>query len=264
MSQIWKSEAAPYWAYFGERLADLADIRPGECILDIGSGRGTSLLPAAQKTGPGGFVAGIDDWEANARGTHLEIRHRRLSNAAMVKMDARRMGFRENSFDLALSGFAYVFCCLADVYSLLKQGGRMLVSSWAWQEDSEWMGQLIADLMPPNLLDDIPDPVTDDVTGVPRVYHLDTEAGLRRVVRRAGFTDVEVMKETNEFTYRDEDEWWQVMSRSGWQDYIERLDCTGADATTRFKERAWEKLQHYKMTDGIHFTRTAWFARGRK
>ena len=49
-----------YWDYFGIRLVEHANIHPGESILDVGCGSGSSLFPAAQKTGPHGCVYGID------------------------------------------------------------------------------------------------------------------------------------------------------------------------------------------------------------
>jgi O-methyltransferase/aklanonic acid methyltransferase len=49
-----------YWDYFGVRLVEHAVIHPGTLLLDVGCGTGSSLFPAAQKTGPHGFAFGID------------------------------------------------------------------------------------------------------------------------------------------------------------------------------------------------------------
>jgi len=49
-----------YWEYFGLELIDLADISPASKILDVGCGTGTSLFPAAERTGPHGYAVGID------------------------------------------------------------------------------------------------------------------------------------------------------------------------------------------------------------
>ena len=49
-----------YWDYFGARLVEHAAILPGATLLDVGCGTGSSLFPAAERTGPGGYAVGID------------------------------------------------------------------------------------------------------------------------------------------------------------------------------------------------------------
>jgi len=49
-----------YWEYFGARLVEHAAIYPGAFLLDVGCGTGSSLFPAAKKTGSRGFTHGID------------------------------------------------------------------------------------------------------------------------------------------------------------------------------------------------------------
>jgi ubiquinone/menaquinone biosynthesis C-methylase UbiE len=49
-----------YWEYFGVLLVEHAEIFPGAKLLDVACGTGSSLFPAAQKTGSHGFVTGFD------------------------------------------------------------------------------------------------------------------------------------------------------------------------------------------------------------
>jgi ubiquinone/menaquinone biosynthesis C-methylase UbiE len=67
VAQIWSrpigvsdSGNPNYWEYFGARLVELANIQPGEKVLDVGCGTGSSLFPAADKVGGRGYAAGID------------------------------------------------------------------------------------------------------------------------------------------------------------------------------------------------------------
>jgi O-methyltransferase/aklanonic acid methyltransferase len=52
--------ALDYWQYFGLRFVELAAISPGTRVLDVGCGDGSSLFPAAERTGPRGRAVGID------------------------------------------------------------------------------------------------------------------------------------------------------------------------------------------------------------
>ena len=54
------SSGAAYWDYFGARLTEHAAIYPGASLLDVGCGTGSSLIPAAKKTGARGYITGID------------------------------------------------------------------------------------------------------------------------------------------------------------------------------------------------------------
>lgn len=255
MAGIGKMAVPPYWAYFGKRLVELAEIPEGAWVLDVGSGRrGTSLLPAATTTGPQGQVIGIDNWEECVRGTSLEIKARGLGNAIMVWMDATRPGFRPNSFDYMLSGFAICWFSLRDIFPLLRAGGRVAFSSWAWQEDSEWMGALVGRL--------IPDPGSTD--GRPRAYNLDTAELLKDVLDKAGYRDIRVLREDEEFVYRDEEEWWGIMERSGWQSLLDQIKNMGAGVLEKLKEDAFRMLQTYKDAEGVHYTRSVLFALGTK
>jgi O-methyltransferase/aklanonic acid methyltransferase len=53
-------DSPDYWEYFGTMLVDLAAIPLGINVLDVGCGTGSSLFPAAERTGPDGYAVGID------------------------------------------------------------------------------------------------------------------------------------------------------------------------------------------------------------
>ena len=67
MERIWSRpigvsdlDGPDYWDYFGVRLVEHAAIPPGARVLDVGFGTGSSLLPAAKRTGASGYAVGID------------------------------------------------------------------------------------------------------------------------------------------------------------------------------------------------------------
>jgi len=50
---------------FGRRQVEQAGIKPGHARLDVATGRGAILIPAAERLGPQGSIVGVgwcDDW----------------------------------------------------------------------------------------------------------------------------------------------------------------------------------------------------------
>ena len=264
MSQIWKTEQPEWWIYFGRRLVEISNISEGAYVLDVGSGRGTSLLPAAQKTGADGLVIGIDNWAPNVTGTTKEILRHGLTNASITKMDAGNLGFRESYFDYVLSGFAYVFCRMEDLHRVLKSGGQITLSSWKWQEDLEWMGELVQKLVPEDKYEDLSDMGIPSDDGRPWVYFRDSKDNLNELLNEVGFSNIEILEERREFLYRDEEDYWDIARNSGWQHYLKIIENMNSKSLPKFKDDMFGLLQKYKDHRGIPFSRTVLLATANK
>ena len=109
-----------------------AQIRPGETVLDIGSGLGVDSFIAVAATGPGGSVTGLDISRREVEHATTRARDRGLDNVKFVNADMEKMPFEDNSFDVIVSNGAF---CLApnketafrEIYRVLKPGGRFSV-----------------------------------------------------------------------------------------------------------------------------------------
>ena len=76
-----------YWDTFGNQLIEFLDLTPNIKVLDVGTGGGTILIPAANKVLPDGEVIGIDDWSDAIRRAKVNVEHNKLTNARVIKMD---------------------------------------------------------------------------------------------------------------------------------------------------------------------------------
>ena len=264
MSQIWKTKQPEFWKYFGKRLVEIANIPEGAFILDIGSGRGTSLIPAAERTGDDGLVIGIDNHVPFVTGVSKEILQRRLTNASIIKMDAMELGFTDSYFDFVLCGFSYIFCRLEDLHTVLKSGGRIALSSWRWQDDLEWMGKVVKNYVPEEDYEDLSDMGIPSDDGRPWVYTRETEEELSKRLNGAGFEGVDILEERREFTYADEEGYWDIVTNCGWQHYIKVIESTGSARLREFKSEMFSYLQQFKGPKGIHYTKTVLLATGTK
>lgn len=118
-----------------KRLLDILALKPGERVLDIGSGPGHYALEMSSKVGESGQVAGVD-----AALDSLETAKHRcagLTNVGFHLGDAVNLPFEGASFDAVLSTqtFEYlpnVEAALAEVFRVLKSGGRLLIHDTEW------------------------------------------------------------------------------------------------------------------------------------
>lgn len=110
---------------------DLADVKEGESVLDLGSGSGMDSFLAVLKVGATGKVVGIDMTEEQ-----LE-KARRLGaifqNVSFQKSYIEELPFEDKSFDVVISNGVINLCTekekvFKDICRVLKQDGRMAIS----------------------------------------------------------------------------------------------------------------------------------------
>lgn len=118
---------------FRRRTVDLAELKSGDAVLDVGCGTGTLLIEAAKRIGPSGLLHGVD------RSPEMLAHAARKAGAEHIRANFReassdRLPFAEASFDV-------VFCTLmlhhlpapmqvatvAEMRRVLRPGGRIVI-----------------------------------------------------------------------------------------------------------------------------------------
>ena len=164
------------------RLLDVLALKPGEQVLDVGSGPGHYAFDMAAAVGDTGRVAGFDIAQQS-----IEIAQRRCSGLANVSFhlgDAIALRFDEATFDAVLSTqtFEYlpnVEAALAEIFRVLKPDGRVLIhdtewDAWVWHSSDRARMNRIMEVWDSHLADP----------------HLPQTLGAK--LTAAGFTDVGV------------------------------------------------------------------------
>jgi demethylmenaquinone methyltransferase/2-methoxy-6-polyprenyl-1,4-benzoquinol methylase len=109
----------------------VADVQPGQRVLDLAGGTGDLAQAFARKVGSGGLVVHTD---INA--AMLRVGRDRLLDAGLVlptvACDAEKLPFARDSFDRVSVGFGlrnmtHKDQALAEMYRVLKPGGKLLV-----------------------------------------------------------------------------------------------------------------------------------------
>lgn len=96
----------PFTTQFVEEALRLADLKPGQDVLDVAAGIGALTLAAAKG---GANVTAIDFSPNMVDRLRVRLRHQNLSNASVYVMDAQALDFPNERFDAVFSTFGVFF-----------------------------------------------------------------------------------------------------------------------------------------------------------
>ena len=199
--KFWNEKAGRDWTELQTRMDTnlsvahaaimaFAAAQPGEAVLDIGCGTGTTTMALADAVGPDGHVTGID-----ISRPMLDLAKSRASGRANISFelaDASAHAFTRQ-YDLLFSRFGVMFFddpigAFANLHRAVKPGGRLAFICWRTPAENPWASAPLAAARPLLPEQPVPDPFA------PGPFAFADPQRVLSILTDVGFHDVEIEK----------------------------------------------------------------------
>jgi ubiquinone/menaquinone biosynthesis C-methylase UbiE len=235
-----------FFSQFGERLLEQIPLARGARVLDVATGKGAVLLPAARRVGSEGQVTGIDLSGEILKEAERVVRADGLTNVELRKMDAEHLEFPDHAFDVVTCGFAlFLFpdmeAALREMYRVCKPGGYVAMTHFNKTPPPFDPGMSIAmqQAMAYGVTVHLP----------PQVAYTPQE--VEALLSRFGFHSIKTHSETNDIVYASAEDWWAFIltlpPRATFLGMSEEM-------RSRFKDEYLGKLRARFLEDGLHIS----------
>lgn len=191
----WKAQLEPAQT----RMLELADLRPGERVLDIACGTGLVTVRAARSVEPDGEVVGTDISDEMVKAAREVTAREQITHVRYERGEAEKIAFDDGSFDAVLCGLGMMYVpspvgALTEFRRVLRSDGRASIAVWGKRDRCGW-----AEIFP--IVDAR---VRSEVC--PAFFQLGTGETVRHVMETAGFRDVTVDRLSTVLRYGSDDE----------------------------------------------------------
>jgi SAM-dependent methyltransferase len=163
---------------------------PGDRILDVGCGTGSTTCAVARRLGETGGCVGLDISEPMIAAARVRAR-RENSTARFIQANAQTHDFGQDRFDMVISRFGVMFFddpiqAFANLRRATKEGGELRLITWRSIEENPFMttAERAAAPLLPNLPPRVPD--------VPGQFGLADRHRIQTILEKSGWTGIDI------------------------------------------------------------------------
>lgn len=242
------AEGGEFFALIARHLVDVAGIKPGDRVLDVGCGAGAVTIPAAAAAGPDGHVFAID-LSPNMLARAGEAAHG-LLNVTLGPGDAHDPPFAVGAFRVVLASNVLVFLdepkqALAAWHRLLAPGG-VAAFSWGIAGDPRWAPVIAA-------VDAYVPPPHRGFREWIRRYPFSAPEHVEALLASCGYTGIDTTARDITTRFASREEWWRSSVSSG--PFAVAWRHIPQDELPRARQDALRLLENLRDPDGT-ITRT--------
>jgi len=231
---------------FHKSLLDLVKPVPGERILDVCSGAGEPSISMAAIIAPTGHVTGVD-LSANMNSIAAKTAAKRgLQNVEFLTMDAEKLEFPSDNFDVVVSCFGFQIvtkpeAAAREAYRVLRRGGRAGFTVWSKGERAPAIDVLVAPML---------EHATPDENGyLPTPYELGGEGELATMLSGIGFADTAEVRVHGTLVAESVDEYLSMLLQG--TPLGHSLSEENEETQRAVREKAKQNISRYSTTTGI-------------
>lgn len=268
--QAWNGGEGDYWAdndeLYDSGLARYdptffagADIAPGDRVLDIGCGNGSTTREAARRA-PKGSALGVDLSARMIERGRNRATAAGLGNVEFVQADAQIHPFAPSSFDQVISRTGVMFfgdptAAFSNIARAVRRSGRLTLLVWQADDHNPWIAEFVRATVGPQPQTDPPDS--------PKTISFDRPDHVKSLLTRTGFFDITFDAVSEPISFGPDPETaFSFVRGIGFVKSL--LNAVEESLRPQALDALRESLEVHTVADGVLYPSAMWLIVGRR